>query len=156
MKTRPSKQDRDTCLNLAIFKRYFTVQKDGQLDASQVLGKECFEEWKAQHPRIKAPVRTFQRYIIAHITGTSGRQPFNPKEEMALITILRHHKTWGAFSGTRIGRGGFRRWGYHELKQHNQGITLNIDHDAVITCPVSNAVIPCWVFDLFMTHFRIY
>ena len=79
-----------------------------ELDATEVISKECFEDWISSrkttpiHPR-----RSFQRALSAHITGLGGRMAFEENEEIAILKVIRQPIRWPCFDDidTTPGRG---------------------------------------------------
>jgi len=65
----------------------------------------------------REPFKCFQRTLTAHLTASDGRAPFDPEEEVAIMSVLTQKKQWPAFEGTTstIGATGFRSTGFHEL-----------------------------------------
>jgi hypothetical protein len=110
---------RDT--SIKIFRRYIGKVTDAhgaaKLDASAVIGRECFEEWKESRKSSGGDYeKGFQRSLTAHLTRSDGRRPFDPDEEAAVLLVVRARRVWPAFEGTslKIGQKGFRALGFHE------------------------------------------
>jgi hypothetical protein len=118
--SRPT-SSRDT--SIKIFRRYIKEVADEhgstRLDASGVISRECYDEWKesrSSEVRHVEQEKGFQRCLTAHLTKSDGRRPFQPEEEAAIIKVLRQKRQWPAFEGTsvKIGQKGFRAMGYNE------------------------------------------
>jgi len=87
------------------------------IDASAVNGPECYRQWLDSRSETSVdPAKSFQRCLTAHLTGSDGRQPFQPDEEEAILGVVRLKCKWPAFVGTdlTIGLKGFRAHGFHE------------------------------------------
>jgi hypothetical protein len=117
-----------------VFRRFIRreIGPDGNssLDASAVVGTECFAEWRMNRVGQPDMERNFQRCLTAHLTKSDGRKPFDPDEEEAVLKVVRHRRTWPAFQGTRhhIGQKGFRVLGFHERNnlEHSQSCSQAI------------------------------
>jgi hypothetical protein len=115
------------------------------LDANGVVSKACFNEWVATRVVQTSSFdyeKSFQRALTAHLTGSDGRKPFNPEEEVAVLLVVRQKRTWCVCAGgaeaeasasstdearqrpafdplkCTVGQQGFRALGYHERKRH--------------------------------------
>jgi hypothetical protein len=67
------------------------------LDASGVVGKACFNEWVATRVLQTSSFdyeKSFRRALTAHLTGSDGRKPFKPEEEVAVLLVVRQKQTW--------------------------------------------------------------
>ena len=88
--------------SIKIFRRFLNAtthlnaaDEAGGYDASVVIGRECYDDWlsnRAATPR--DPERMFQRSLSSHVTSVDGRQPFSPKEEEAILKVLRKKQVW--------------------------------------------------------------
>lgn len=93
------------------------------IDVSQVFSMNCFQFWLSTRLHdIKHPQQSFQRALYAHIRGADGRKPFPEDVEKALLKELREESSnlWTKMFGEnvfRLGKKGFKRWGYHEAKK---------------------------------------
>ena len=67
--------------SIKVFRRYIrTVRSPSEtgpvlaLDASGIISKDCFREWKESRSVVPAePEKTFQRILTAHVTASDGR-----------------------------------------------------------------------------------
>jgi len=88
--------------------------------AEAVLGKACFDEWVASRKsRPQKPEESFRKAITAHLCKASGRRPFTPEVEAAILKIVRQKKPWpmAVQLNLTIGANGFRAKGYHEQRE---------------------------------------
>jgi hypothetical protein len=106
--------------SIKIFRRFIRHTPDSYgtsaLDASAIVGAECFAAWRQSRVGDIDMERNFQRCLTAHLTKSDGRKPFDAAEEKAVLRVVRQKRTWPAFQGTthRIGQKGFRALGFHE------------------------------------------
>jgi len=101
--------------SLKVFRRHMTTTTlpNGavQVDAEGIISRACYEDWLSTRPRATSePEKTFQRILTCCVSGTDGRQPFNPDEEDGVLKQLRLKRVWPAFahSDLSIGSKGFR------------------------------------------------
>ena len=87
--------------SMSVFRRFLGPPGDegGAWDASRVVGRECFEEWKKGRTRLEDAsledqAKIFQRNLTGHLTGVDGRVPFAPEEEQAILAVVRQKKVW--------------------------------------------------------------
>ena len=106
--------------SIQVFRRW--LKKDGtEIEASEVVSEACFDDWRlgSSSQSSAGLSRTFQRELKVRITGSGGRQPFEPDEEESILKMIRKKEIWPAFRSTEltIGCRGFRVPGYHERQQ---------------------------------------
>lgn len=102
---------------MGMFKRYMQHLPDGSVDVSQLFSPQCYREWligqgklESDHEAVK-----YQRTLSNHLCGVDKRSPFEPKEEEAILMIVRRKQRWTCFPAhLKIGSTGFRSLGYHE------------------------------------------
>lgn len=101
--------------SLKVFRRHLTTTTlpNGtvQVGAEGIISRACYEDWLSTRPRATSePEKTFQRILTCCVSGTDGRQPFNPDEEDGVLKQLRLKRVWPAFadSDLSIGSKGFR------------------------------------------------
>ena len=85
--------------SIRIFRRFIVTKSKGdgtvEHDASQIISRKCYEAWLASRGVIpKVPEKIFQRTLTAHITASDTRQPFHPKEEAAILVMIRSKGVW--------------------------------------------------------------
>ena len=78
---RSRSEDKKALTSLRVFRKFITKQTlpngESELDASQVVSRECFELWlKTRKTPPPCPEKAFQRALSAHIGGVDGRSPF--------------------------------------------------------------------------------
>jgi len=119
------RQDSAAIRSYEIFERYGLLGRevDGKIDASQILSKGCFTEWRATRKGyVQNPHESFRRALMSHVTGLDGRKPFHPEVEAAILKEVRRTKVWECFEGefdnrgkaVQIGMYGFRGLGFWE------------------------------------------
>lgn len=127
---------------LQILLKYVKHYDDGRVDATGIVGRECFEHWKrTRNPKPRHPEEAFRKIITAHCRGDCGMNSFPPKVEESLLTELRLRKVWKCFSESpsiNIGLRGFQTNGYWEkqrseeqrqtllLEAHKRQVKINI------------------------------
>jgi len=101
--------------SLKVFRRHLVsvTHPDGttHVEADGIISRACYEDWLSTRPRATAePEKTFQRILTCCVSGTDGRQPFTPEEEIAVLEQLRVKRVWPAFVETPLSVGikGFR------------------------------------------------
>jgi hypothetical protein len=106
------------CSSLSFLRRFLRESPSGEIDASEILGHDCFQAWLLKKPRASNRERNFQRTVNAHISGLDGRAPFSSSEEAAVLREVRQKQVWPCFvesdKPNQLGRTGFRGYGYHE------------------------------------------
>jgi len=110
----PAAKPRTT--SIKVFKRHLFHTELGSEGAGQaivdgVISHECYNDWLSTRSRAPAkPEKTFHRTLTCTVSGTDGRQPFTPEEEVAVLTQLRVKRVWPAFANASlpIGSKGFR------------------------------------------------
>lgn len=129
---KPSKQSRvskSRGRTISSFKVFMSCIKPTlnveEVDVSEVFSMKCFHLWLSTRlNQIKHPQQSFQRALYAHIRGADGRKPFPAKIERALLKTLREEvNPWTQMFGEnsfKLGKKGFKRWGFHEAKMHQQ------------------------------------
>jgi len=68
--------------SIKVFRRYIRTASSPSetgsvlaLDASGIISKDCFREWKESRSVVPAePEKTFQRILTAHVTASDGRR----------------------------------------------------------------------------------
>jgi len=102
-----------------IFRAFFVRDEDGQLDATELFGKKCFETWVSSRAKLPMSVpRAFQCAIRNVVTGANGAKCFTADEESAALKYLRVKRKdgWACFEGA--GHSGNFGWkhikGWHE------------------------------------------
>ena len=85
--------------SICIFRRFIVTKSKGdgnvEHDVSQIISRKCYEAWLASRGVIsRAPEKIFQRTLTAHITASDTRQPFHPKEEAAILVMIRSKGVW--------------------------------------------------------------
>jgi len=89
--------------SIKIFRRFLKVTRvnanEVVYDASRVVSRECYEAWLSNRTLAPSdPARVFQRSLSSHVTSVDGRQPFSPKEEEAILKVLRKKQIWCALT----------------------------------------------------------
>ncbi|KAH9249069.1 hypothetical protein BASA81_013281 [Batrachochytrium salamandrivorans] len=103
--------------SLTIFRSFIRVGETGELDASQVLSRDCYLTWLEHRKQWEAPkeAKRFQRTLSNHLSGVDGRTPFPPEEEAAILLVVRRKVRWPCFPlDVSVGFTGFRSLGFHE------------------------------------------
>jgi len=108
--------------SMTVFRKYLIYSEDGTVDASKIHSVECYNYWlncRKGGPRenTRKKALAFRRSLTTHISSTDGRVPFTPKEEAAVIKVLKRREPWPCFDEWSIGCAGFRGMGYHENKK---------------------------------------
>ena len=81
--------------SIMIFRRFIKATNEMVLDASAVIGRECYEAWLKNKDVVPSnPERVFQRSLNSHVTAVDGRQPFAAQQEEAILKILRKKQIW--------------------------------------------------------------
>jgi len=85
--------------SIRVFRQFIVTKSksDGtvEYDASQIISRKCYDAWLASRGVIsRAPEKIFQRTLTAHITASDTRQPFHPKEEAAILVMIRSKGVW--------------------------------------------------------------
>jgi len=85
--------------SIKIFRRFLKATRvnadEVVYDASAVVSRECYEAWLSNRAAAPSePERVFQRSLSSHVTSVDGRQPFSPKEEEAILKVLRKKQIW--------------------------------------------------------------
>ena len=66
--------------------------------------------------------------------GSSGRKPFSPTEEKAILKIVRKPQQWPCFVGiadTKVGLQGFKGKAFHEKFRSNYDQSLQANRDSI-------------------------
>ena len=125
---RPARQqtpEKTTLTSLEVFRAFIvpssSAEHEGDLDGSGVVSSECFNLWVSSRGRQtkEDPAKAFRRALVAHLTGTDGRTPFNQEEEEAVLKVIRTRAPWPCFSHlntTKFSHLGFRSRGFHEQR----------------------------------------
>lgn len=125
--------------SLQVFRRFFKILPNGDLDASEVISLDCYNAWlESRTTRMSAtPEKAFHRAVSAHISGTDGRSPFTPQEEAALLKVVRRKERWPCFLNSKVKRGemGFRAQGIHERQAQEQECEQNAKRIRVVAPP---------------------
>mmetsp|Transcript_30649 Transcript_30649/g.49152 ORF Transcript_30649/g.49152 Transcript_30649/m.49152 type:complete len:220 (-) Transcript_30649:32-691(-) len=111
--------------SMEIFQMFITYDAYGNVDASGVISKECYNAWlQTRKSCLKNPELTFVQSVRGHITGTKegGRNPFSQGAEASILKIIRQKNIWPCFQGTKAkyGSRGMKITGYHEMQQKNK------------------------------------
>mmetsp|Transcript_1373 Transcript_1373/g.2118 ORF Transcript_1373/g.2118 Transcript_1373/m.2118 type:complete len:238 (+) Transcript_1373:923-1636(+) len=111
--------------SMQIFQMFITYDAYGNVDASGITSKECYNAWlQTRKSCLKNPELTFVQSVRGHITGTKegGRNPLSPGAEASILKIIRQKKVWPCFQGTKAkyGSRGMKITGYHEMQQKNK------------------------------------
>uniref|UniRef100_A0A7S2RJ50 Uncharacterized protein n=1 Tax=Mucochytrium quahogii TaxID=96639 RepID=A0A7S2RJ50_9STRA len=111
--------------SMEIFQMFITYDAYGNVDASGVISKECYNAWlQTRKSCLKNPELTFVQSVRGHITGTKegGRNPLSPGAEASILKIIRQKKVWPCFQGTKAkyGSRGMNIAGYHEMQHKSQ------------------------------------
>jgi len=116
--------------SLKVFRRHLVsvTHPDGttHVEADGIISRACYEDWLSTRPRATTePEKTFQRILTCCVSGTDGRQPFTPEEEIAVLEQLRVKRVWPAFVDTplSIGIKGFRSLSFFVLQSGNRTLT---------------------------------
>jgi len=107
--------------SMEVFLRHCKQLPDGGIDANGILSKACFKDWvKSRKSKLKNPGLTFVHTLRSHVTGDrkTGRNPFPPEVEKAILKLVRRKKVWPCFQdmNVRYGSRGMFVKGYHELR----------------------------------------
>ena len=122
--------------SLAVFLRFVHRDEEGNIDASRVVSRQCFDEWLSSKgenvPR--DPEEAFRKALIGHCNwssyssfvthclpsgkGAHRMKPFEPEVEAALLRVLKSFQIWPCFarSKRKIGLLGIRVRGYWESR----------------------------------------
>jgi len=83
---------------MTVFRAFLSVNAAREVDASRIHSKECFDEWVASRNDQTSSAdklrKTFQRTLTATLSGSDGRVPFAPEEEVAILQVLREKRVW--------------------------------------------------------------
>jgi hypothetical protein len=103
-----------------ILLKYAVKDAKGNVDASGMLSKECYNEWvqtRSTAPRV--PHTAFRDAVKKVLIGSSRVTPFPPEVEAAVLVILREKVVWPCFADIPrigIGKRGWHVRGYHQRK----------------------------------------
>lgn len=103
-----------------ILLKYAKTDAAGNVDATGMLGKECYQEWVSTRQVVpRVPHTAFRDAVKKVLIGSSRVTPFPPNVEAAVLELMREKEVWPCFAGIPrigIGKRGWRVRGYHQRK----------------------------------------
>ncbi|KAH9254012.1 hypothetical protein BASA81_007887 [Batrachochytrium salamandrivorans] len=134
-----SKMSSKNSRSLKVFRPFIKRLADDTLDVSGIISRDCYVQWmRARHSHeTDDEAHKFHRTLTNH----DGRCPFDPKEEAAVLGLLRMKKSWPCFPKhlEHLGRR-YRAMGHHEKQLALEGDYIPLP--AVMLEPLSPMLQP--------------
>ena len=81
--------------SMVVFRAFISRDPHGAVDASLIHSRACYELWLSTRSEpLRDPEHKFRRTLTATLSGTDGRVPFTPEEEVAVAQVLRVKQVW--------------------------------------------------------------
>lgn len=114
--------------SLSVFRSFMGRDEQGRVTGVEGLfSRKCLEAWLSHRTRETLSPRDetyqesfirFRRSLMAHISGSDGRVPFEPEEEATILAYIRQKDVWTEFTDVLSCSRNYkcRTKGFHETK----------------------------------------